>query len=141
MPICWRYQRFCKAFILVIFADSSKGVCPVISLQHRYFYIGVKFIQIFTSRPFGSAKTHVVTSESILVNPDRDCKAKNHTITLWKFLSKKKEHLTITTMWYYKIHKSHGKLLFIFTKLKILTAIFVSLVKPSKKNPYLLAVI
>jgi hypothetical protein len=32
--ICWRYQRFCKAFILVIFADSSKGVCPVISLQY-----------------------------------------------------------------------------------------------------------
>jgi hypothetical protein len=29
-----RYQRFCKAFILVIFADSSTGVCPVISLQY-----------------------------------------------------------------------------------------------------------
>ena len=32
--VCWRYQRFCKAFIHVIFADSSKGVCPVISLQY-----------------------------------------------------------------------------------------------------------
>jgi hypothetical protein len=30
----WRYQRFCKAFIRVIFADSSKGVFPVICLQY-----------------------------------------------------------------------------------------------------------
>jgi hypothetical protein len=29
VPICWRYQRFCRAFIHVIFADSSKGVCPL----------------------------------------------------------------------------------------------------------------
>ena len=29
-----RYQRFCKAFIRVIFADSSTGVCPVICLQY-----------------------------------------------------------------------------------------------------------
>ena len=32
--ICWRYQRFCKAFIHEIFADSSKGVCLVICLQY-----------------------------------------------------------------------------------------------------------
>ncbi len=28
------YQRVCRAFIHVIFADSSKGVCPVICLQY-----------------------------------------------------------------------------------------------------------
>ena len=36
LPISWRYQRFCREFIHVIFADSSKGVCPVItSVQLR----------------------------------------------------------------------------------------------------------
>jgi len=29
-----RYQRFCRTPIHVIFADSSKGVCPVICLQY-----------------------------------------------------------------------------------------------------------
>jgi len=29
------YQRFCRAFIHVIFADSSKGVSPVICLQYQ----------------------------------------------------------------------------------------------------------
>ncbi len=32
------YQRFCRAFIQVIFADSSKGVSPVICLQYQYFW-------------------------------------------------------------------------------------------------------
>ncbi len=31
------YQRVCRAFIPVIFADSSKGVSPVKCLQYRYF--------------------------------------------------------------------------------------------------------
>ncbi len=31
------YQRVCRAFIHVIFADSSKGVSPVMCLQYRYF--------------------------------------------------------------------------------------------------------
>ena len=34
IPPVYPTQRFCKAFILVIFADSSKGVCPVICLQY-----------------------------------------------------------------------------------------------------------